>query len=60
MHPNLEADLLLQQSLLSRLIAERRRMPDGTRAAEDLDRLIGKLKELVRSYQAFKSYERRG
>ena len=57
MHPDLEADFRNQQTLLLRLIAERRQLPDGTLAAEQIDRLIAKVKELVRAYQTVKRYE---
>jgi hypothetical protein len=57
MHPDLEADFRNQPTLLLRLIAERRQLPDGGRAAEEIDRLIAKVKELVRSYQTVKWYE---
>lgn len=60
MHPDLEAYLLNQQTLLVRLVGERRDVADGTQAADRLNEKIIKTENLIRSYRIMKWYESYG
>ena len=58
MHPALESDFQHQRVLISRLIFERQQLPDGTPAAQETDRLIAAVRELICSYETFRRYEK--
>jgi hypothetical protein len=57
MKPALENDFRLQQVRLLRLIDERRELVDGSWAADEADKQILGVQNLVRSYQTVKWHE---
>lgn len=59
MNLDLENDFRLQQLLLLSLIGERKVLVDGSSAADEVDKQILAVQNLVRSYQIVKWHEQK-
>jgi hypothetical protein len=57
LNSELESDFRNHQQMLLALLQERKDATDGSRNALELDRQIGKVESVVRSYQTVKWYE---